>query len=185
MEGTHRPSPSTSKLGSIKILGAVEVVPFTGLAERTVRQMITLLRLATQEALGVLVIVLQPPSYLQAQAILGESLALSSSVSFWLHWPCFDEHGLLSDCGVGLYAVDLILLFRWSQDPVLGFQHGGSILVQNYLSETVAKLRPLPNVLPRALSKLDAVRQERHCITLRPTKSNVTTTFPLSFSAAS
>jgi hypothetical protein len=66
--------------------------------------MITLLHFTTKKALGILVVVLHPSSYLQAQAILHELLALLYSVSFWLHWFSFNEKWLLSGCGAGLYA---------------------------------------------------------------------------------
>jgi hypothetical protein len=79
---------------------------------------------------------LQPSGYLQAQTILGKFLALFCSDGFWLNWTCFDKHWLLSDCGVGLYAVALILLFRRSHDRVLCFQLSSSILVQNHLKKT-------------------------------------------------
>ena len=121
--------------GSVKIRGAFNIIPFTCLTEGTVSQVITLLHLATQNALHVLVIMLQPSGYLQAQTILGTSLALFCSVGFWLNWTCFDKHRLLSDCGVGLYAVALILLFRRSHDRVLCFQLSRSILVQNHLKK--------------------------------------------------
>jgi hypothetical protein len=183
--------------GSVKIRGAFNIIPFACLTKGAVSQVITLLHLATQNALHALVIMLQPSGYLQAQTILGKPLALFRSVSFWFDWTCFDEHRLLSDCGVGLYAVALVLLFGRSHDRVLCFHLSTSILVQNHLNKTLANLRlhPTTNTLPERLDKSSTkrryfkVRLQKHCcpagITLRPTKSNVTITLPFWILAAS
>jgi hypothetical protein len=126
---TQQPTYHDLQQNSIKILRALIVIPFTRLIKGAVRQVVTLLHLATLNPPQVLVIMLHPSGHFQTQAILAKSLALSCSPSFRLHWTCFDKHWLLSDCRIGLYAVALILVFRWSQDWMLRFQLSGTIIV--------------------------------------------------------